>query len=256
MKKAQLEEAISKLKPYAKDTGHELEHPLSEPKPFNLMFSTQIGPTGKSLGYLRPETAQGIFTNFHKLLSFNNGQMPFVAAQIGHSFRNEIAPRNGLLRVREFQMGEIEHFCAEPEVEEEYISPKFDEISQIRCHFFPRQFQDGKHDSEECTIHDVLYEKKWMTNKTLAYYMGRTFLYCQKIGINMSKFRFRQHRSDEMAHYAKDCWDAEILMSYGWTECVGHADRECYDLRQHELATEVRLQAEHVYKEPKIEKNN
>jgi len=93
-----------------------------------------------------------------------------------------------------------------------------------------------------------------MTNKTLAYYMGRTFLYCQKIGINMSKFRFRQHRSDEMAHYAKDCWDAEILMSYGWTECVGHADRECYDLRQHELATEVRLQAEHVYKEPKIEK--
>jgi glycyl-tRNA synthetase len=74
------------------------------------MFNTQIGPTGKLTGYLRPETAQGIFVNFRRLLDANSGRMPFAAAQIGLAFRNEIAPRAGLLRVREFTLAEIEHF--------------------------------------------------------------------------------------------------------------------------------------------------
>ena len=73
---------------------------ITAPEEFNLMFSSQIGPTGKTPGYLRPETAQGIFTNFDKLLKQNNGRMPFAVAQIGHSFRNEIAPRGGLIRLR------------------------------------------------------------------------------------------------------------------------------------------------------------
>lgn len=59
---------------------------------------------------MRPETAQGIFVNFQKLLDYNNGRIPFAGAQIGLAFRNEIAPRAGLLRVREFKMAEIEHF--------------------------------------------------------------------------------------------------------------------------------------------------
>ena len=84
--------------------------PLSPPFPFNLMFETQIGPTGKFTGYLRPETAQGIFVNYRRLLEFNNGKMPFACAQVGLAFRNEIAPRQGLLRVREFTLAEIEHF--------------------------------------------------------------------------------------------------------------------------------------------------
>ena len=83
---------------------------LSEPDDFNLIFETQIGPQGGSKGYLRPETAQGIFVNFKKLLDFNNGRLPFAAAQIGLGFRNEISPRAGLLRLREFAMAEIEHF--------------------------------------------------------------------------------------------------------------------------------------------------
>ena len=74
------------------------------------MFETQIGPTGTQKGFLRPETAQGIFINFRRLLDFNNGRMPFAAAQIGIGFRNEIHPKQGLLRVREFTMAEIEHF--------------------------------------------------------------------------------------------------------------------------------------------------
>ncbi len=73
---------------------------LSEPLDFNLMFNTSIGPTGNLPGYLRPETAQGIFVNFKRLLEFNQGRLPFAAAQIGNAFRNEISPRSGLIRVR------------------------------------------------------------------------------------------------------------------------------------------------------------
>ena len=102
----QLDECITKMSIKDPDTGN----PLSEAKPFNLMFDTQIGPTGQFKGYLRPETAQGIFINFRRLIEFNNGRMPFAAAQIGLGFRNEISPRQGLLRVREFTMAEIEHF--------------------------------------------------------------------------------------------------------------------------------------------------
>lgn len=97
---------------------------LSDPIEFNLMFGTQIGPTGLIKGFLRPETAQGIFVNFKRLLEFNQGRLPFAAAQIGNSFRNEISPRSGLIRVREFTMAEIEHFC-DPN---EKTHPKFENV--------------------------------------------------------------------------------------------------------------------------------
>lgn len=106
MSKEQLDEQIRALDVKATDTGNA----LSPSFPFNLMFETSIGPTGKFKGYLRPETAQGIFVNYRRLLEFNNGRMPFACAQIGLAFRNEIAPRAGLLRVREFTLAEIEHF--------------------------------------------------------------------------------------------------------------------------------------------------
>jgi glycyl-tRNA synthetase len=76
MKAEHLNETIKELKIKAPDTGNE----LSEALPFNLMFETMIGPTGQLTGYLRPETAQGIFINFRRLLEFNNGRMPFAAA--------------------------------------------------------------------------------------------------------------------------------------------------------------------------------
>ena len=102
----QIDELITRMNIKDPDTGNS----LSPAVPFNLMFDTQIGPTGLFKGYLRPETAQGIFINFRRLIEFNNGRMPFAAAQIGMGFRNEISPRQGLLRVREFTMAEIEHF--------------------------------------------------------------------------------------------------------------------------------------------------
>lgn len=86
----QLNQTIKSLGIKNPDTGND----LSEAFPFNLMFQTQIGPTGTSIGYLRPETAQGHFVNFKKLLEFNSGKIPFASACIGLGFRNEISPRS------------------------------------------------------------------------------------------------------------------------------------------------------------------
>ncbi len=85
---------------------------LTEPRPFNLMFKTAIGPVddGTSFAYLRPETAQQIFTNFKNVIDSTNKSLPFGIAQIGKAFRNEITPRNFIFRVREFEQMELEFF--------------------------------------------------------------------------------------------------------------------------------------------------
>ena len=87
---------------------------LTEPRPFNLMFKTSVGPIddGKSFAYLRPETAQNIFTNFKNVVDSTSRKLPFGIAQIGKAFRNEITPRNFIFRVREFEQMELEFFCA------------------------------------------------------------------------------------------------------------------------------------------------
>ncbi len=94
---------------------------------------------------------------------------------------------------------------------------------------------------------DITVEKAISTglinNETLGYFMTRTQQWLVRIGVRREKLRFRQHLKTEMAHYAADCWDAEIQMSYGWIECVGHADRACYDLDQHSKRTGIAMQA-------------
>lgn len=81
--------------------------------------------------------------------------------------------------------------------------------------------------------------------------MARTFQFLVSVGINPEGIRFRQHRSDEMAHYAKDCWDAEVETSYGWIEIAGHADRSCYDLSRHAKRTKTELVAARLLPEPR-----
>lgn len=125
---------------------------LIGPLPFNLMFSTQIGPTGKLTGYLRPETAQGLFVNFRRLLDYNGGQMPFAGATIGQAFRNEIAPRSGLLRVREFALAEIEHFC-HPKNKDH---PKYDSVKDIKLVLFPQAEQLADKGTVTMTIDEAV----------------------------------------------------------------------------------------------------
>jgi glycyl-tRNA synthetase len=99
---------------------------LSKVKDFNLMFETQIGAEGKYKSYLRPETAQGIFVNFKNVVDTLSPKMPFGIAQIGKAFRNEIAPREWLFRVREFEQMEIEYFVREEQWEEEFETLRLD----------------------------------------------------------------------------------------------------------------------------------
>ncbi|VEU22509.1 DEKNAAC103507 [Brettanomyces naardenensis] len=221
---------------------------LEAPREFNLMFETHIGPSGALRGYLRPETAQGQFLNFEKLLDFNNEKMPFASAAIGKSFRNEISPRSGLLRVREFLMAEIEHYV-DPENKSH---PKFDAVKDLKLDFLPRDIQEaGKTEPIKMTIGEAV-SKKVVDNETLGYFLGRIYLFLMKIGIDPAKFRFREHMQNEMAHYAADCWDGELLTSYGWIECVGCADRSAYDLTVHSRKTGEKLCVRQMLPEPKV----
>ena len=93
-------------------------------------------------------------------------------------------------------------------------------------------------------------EEGVIDNQTLAYFMARTYQFLINIGINPEAIRFRQHRCDEMAHYAADCWDAEVETSYGWIEIAGHADRSCFDLSRHAKKTKTELVAARMLPEP------
>lgn len=230
---------------------HDIRNPTTDgnllpPVAFNLMFQTAIGPSSNMPGYLRPETAQGQFLNFQKLLDFNQQSMPFASASIGKSFRNEISPRAGLLRVREFLMAEIEHYV-DPESGKKHS--RFDEVKDIELSLLNREVQSsGKTDIQKMTIGKAV-ETGLVDNETLGYFLARIQLFLLKLGVDPSKLRFRQHMANEMAHYASDCWDAELETSYGWIECVGCADRSAYDLTVHKNKTGAPL----VVREPRSE---
>lgn len=186
------------------------ENDLTAVRQFNLMFRTEIGPSGLLKGFLRPETAQGQFVNFKRLLECNNDKMPFASAMIGRSFRNEISPRSGLLRVREFTMAEIEHYV-DPNNKSH---PKFKRVENIKLNFLPADVQlAGNSETIRMTIGEAV-RTGMVNNETLGYFLARDMQFLEKIGINLKYVRFRQHMKTEMAHYATDCWDAEIFSSY------------------------------------------
>ncbi|XP_064559896.1 glycine--tRNA ligase [Zonotrichia leucophrys gambelii] len=255
-KKAEMENVLTQLDNYGQQeladlfvnynvkspvTGNDLSPPVS----FNLMFKTSIGPGGNMPGYLRPETAQGIFLNFKRLLEFNQGKLPFAAAQIGNSFRNEISPRSGLIRVREFTMAEIEHFVDPSEKNH----PKFQNVADLNILLYSAKAQVSGQSAHVMRLGDAV-QQGVINNSVLGYFIGRIYLFLTKVGVSPEKLRFRQHMENEMAHYACDCWDAESKTSYGWIEIVGCADRSCYDLSCHARATKVPLIAEKHLKEP------
>ncbi|KAL4784412.1 hypothetical protein BJX76DRAFT_367623 [Aspergillus varians] len=202
--------------------------PVLPPVPFNLMFKTTLGPSSASPGYLRPETAQGQFLNFKKLLEYNQSSMPFASASIGKSFRNEISPRSGLLRVREFLMAEIEHFV-DPEGGKKHL--KFDLVKDLQLSFLTRSTQlAGKTELQKTTIANAV-ATGMVDNETLGYFIGRIYLFLLKIGVDKKKVRFRQHMANEMAHYATDY-------------------RSAYDLTVHSNKTAEPLVVRELRREP------
>jgi glycyl-tRNA synthetase len=197
---------------------------------FNLMFSTTIGPGSQRTGYLRPETAQGMFVDFSRLLRFYRDKLPFGAVQIGKSYRNEISPRQGMIRLREFTQAEAEIFV---HPNEKNHHPSFKRYAEYRMPLLTHIQQQKCEDPVEISMQEAV-DKGIIANEYVAYYVALTHELLVTIGIKPERLRFRQHLPDERAHYATDCWDAEVYSQrFGWVETVGIADRTDYDLRAH-----------------------
>ena len=109
--------------------------------------------------------------------------------------------------------------------------PKFQEVADATPLLYSRELQMGEEKKAQPMALGDAVKQGIIANETLGYFIGRTFLFLQKIGVDSARMRFRQHLVNEMAHYAEDCWDAEIECSYGWIECVGLADRSAFDLK-------------------------
>jgi glycyl-tRNA synthetase len=197
---------------------------------FNLMFSTTIGPGSQRTGYLRPETAQGMFVDFSRLLRFYRDKLPFGAVQIGKSYRNEISPRQGMIRLREFTQAEAEIFV---HPNEKNHHPSFKRYAGYRMPLLTYIQQQKCENSVEFSMQEAV-DKGIIANEYVAYYVALTHELLVTIGIKPERLRFRQHLPDERAHYATDCWDAEVFSQrFGWVETVGIADRTDYDLNAH-----------------------
>ena len=168
------------------------------------------------------------------------------AYSIPPRYLSEIAPRAGLLRVREFCMGEIEHFVNP----DDKSHPSFPSVADKELVLFGSDDQLGSGKTKTMSIGEAV-KSGLVNNETLGYFMARTQLFMEKIGMDPARMRFRQHLKTEMAHYACDCWDLEIQSSYGWVECVGHADRACYDLDVHSKKTKTPMLATQRLDTPK-----
>ncbi len=196
---------------------------FSSPRPFNLMFQTHIGPSGNKPGYLRPETAQGIFMSFQQLNRFFREKLPFGAIQTGRGYRNEISPRQGLVRLRELNMLEAELFV-DPEQKH---WRGFDSIRREKLSLVPRGGKPVRVEIGKAVADGII------GSEVLAYFMHLTMKLMTEVGIDPARSRFRQHEKDEMAHYSRETWDFEAELSSGWLELGGIADRGDYDLAAH-----------------------
>ncbi len=176
---------------------------LTEPRPFNLMFKTAIGPVddGSSFGYLRPETAQAIFTQFKNVVDSTSRKLPFGIAQIGKSFRNEITPRNFIFRVREFEQAELEYF----------VNPGDDE--------------------------------KWH-----EYWKDARIAWWERQGLKRENINIYTTPKDDLAHYAKACYDIEYRFPHGMEELEGIANRTDYDLGNHTKGQDELNLSSHCHK--------
>lgn len=217
---------------------------------FNLMFETNIGPGSSSPGYLRPETAQGIFIEFPQLAEYARNQLPFGVTQVGRAYRNEISPRKSLLRVREFTQAELELFI-DPEDDE----PDLSAVADVRAQFYPAESQDCEdREPVETTVGEAFAEGI-VADPWIAYYLGVAAEWYAAIGVDMDRFRFRQHRPGELAHYSEDCWDAEGEVSDpdadpDWIELGGFAYRSDYDLAKHDAHSDEDFTVFKQYDEP------
>ena len=194
---------------------------LENAKKFNMMFKVGIGPEEEA--YLRPETCQSIFVDFPRLFKTMRGKLPIGIAQVGKSFRNEIAPRQSLLRLREFYQAEIEVFCNPKKLDE---LEKFSEVEDTTLRI---QIEE---EIKTITCKEAV-KSGVIPNKFVAYYLGLLSEFYEKTGIDMSQSRFRKLGDKEKAFYAEISFDFEVKTTIGWLELVACNYRSDYDLSSH-----------------------
>ncbi len=202
---------------------------LGRVRVFNLMLSTEISPVGGQTAYLRPETAQNMFINFKRIFSAMRGRFPLGIAQVGHSFRNEISPRQFLVRLREFTQMEIEMFMDPAGMDE---CPMWDKYKKTRVVLHTGDTQRRGIEPVEITAEQAL-KRGLVPAKYMAYYMAKEMLWYESLGIPKKHLRFRHMLPEETPHYSKGSFDLEIRFDFGWKETVGNAFRGDYDLTNH-----------------------
>ncbi|MFW9983354.1 MAG: glycine--tRNA ligase [Candidatus Odinarchaeota archaeon] len=209
--------------------------PLGDVKSFGLMFGTNVGGERRQ-AFLRPETAQNIFLGFKRIQTATRAKLPFGVAQIGRSYRNEISPRQSIVRVREFSQMEIEYFVDPNQMNE---CPFFEELSEVKLNLVTQEEQEKAakkkstdYSSIQITVKDA-YEKKYVPNQWMACTLGDEVVFFQKLGIPENAVRFRHMRPEETPHYSGGNFDLEILFSFGWKEVIGNAYRQDHDLQSH-----------------------
>lgn len=238
-----LTEILSENQIVCPKCGGHLTHVWS----YNLMFQTLIGAKGKKTGYMRPETAQGIFIPFKRLLRFFRGKLPFGVVQIGKAYRNEISPRQGIIRLREFTQAEAEIFV-DPSIK---THPKFDNFADDILTLFSAKNQMNTRELEKINAKKAV-EEGIISSEILTYQLCLAARFLSDLGIPSEVIRFRQHLPTEMAHYAIDCWDVEVLTDrFGWIEIIGIADRTDFDLKSHSIHSKEDLSVFIEYNEPK-----
>lgn len=198
---------------------------------FNMMFKVGIGPNNDE-AYLRPETCQTIFVDFTRIFKIMRGKLPFPIAQVGKSFRNEVAPRQSLLRLREFYQAEIEVFCNPNQLD---TISKFDDIQDTTL-----TIDEGTKVSK-LTAKEAL-DNQIIPNKLIAYYLSILCEFYEKTGIDMNQTRFRKLSDQEKAFYATIAFDFEVKTSLGWLELVACNYRSDYDLSQHSKISREKME--------------
>lgn len=203
---------------------------LGEPYDYNLMFETYIGPgQSRVRAYLRPETAQTTYMPFKRLYATGREKMPLGVLQIGRSFRNEISPRQGMLRLREFTQAEIQFFV-DPENK---TSDRIEEVKGLKVKIWSKEMEAKGNDAEVMTIDEAM-KNGIIKIPMIAYCLGRAWRVFEEMGIDAKRLQMRQHKDDERAFYSSDTWDIEFLSEdYGRVEMVGISDRTDYDLNAH-----------------------
>ncbi|MEM4555135.1 MAG: glycine--tRNA ligase [Candidatus Anstonellaceae archaeon] len=196
---------------------------LSKVSWFNLMFKTNIGPIEGNSAYFRPETAQGIFMDFLRIIRNFGGKLPIGIGQVGKSARNEISPRQGLMRMREFTQMELEYFFdpAQP------THPKFEEIANDSLRIASEGGAPAEIKISEAVSSGLI------PNQIMAYLLWKQKQFYLLLGIPQEKFFFRKMPKEETPHYSLGNVDLEVETSYGLIETAGTAYRTDYDLSSH-----------------------